>query len=164
MEKVIGLYGETIKVPCNYGNNKPVDLMFTKWKHVSLCSTFCLNLSVLDHWRPAVRCQENQSHWWRANWWISGLYRPAIVTVTPTKDPSILLFLFLFLAVSLFCWQRMTSQLRTGAVKELSAWQIGNSRAFMLLSIVEWERHLGIRYPGEAGTEGRSEDHSYRQL
>ncbi|XP_017344381.1 CD166 antigen homolog A [Ictalurus punctatus] len=33
MEKVIGLYGETIKVPCNNGDNKPSDLMFTKWKH-----------------------------------------------------------------------------------------------------------------------------------
>ncbi|XP_026797556.3 CD166 antigen homolog A isoform X1 [Pangasianodon hypophthalmus] len=35
IEKVIALYGDTIKVPCNNGNNKPSDLMFTKWKHSS---------------------------------------------------------------------------------------------------------------------------------
>ncbi|MCJ8742504.1 hypothetical protein PDJAM_G00082820 [Pangasius djambal] len=35
IEKVIALYGETIKVPCNNGDNKPSDLMFTKWKHSS---------------------------------------------------------------------------------------------------------------------------------
>ncbi|KAK2823459.1 hypothetical protein Q7C36_020059 [Tachysurus vachellii] len=33
IQKVIGMYGETIKVPCNNGDNKPEDLMFTKWKH-----------------------------------------------------------------------------------------------------------------------------------
>ncbi|KAI5099892.1 CD166 antigen-like A isoform X1 [Silurus meridionalis] len=32
-KKVIGLYGDTIKVPCNDGDNRPEDLMFTKWKH-----------------------------------------------------------------------------------------------------------------------------------
>ncbi|KAM9455394.1 CD166 antigen homolog A isoform 1-T1 [Clarias gariepinus] len=35
MEKVIAMYGDTIKVPCNNGDNKPADLMFTKWKHSS---------------------------------------------------------------------------------------------------------------------------------
>uniref|UniRef100_A0A8C7PGY7 Ig-like domain-containing protein n=1 Tax=Oncorhynchus mykiss TaxID=8022 RepID=A0A8C7PGY7_ONCMY len=30
---VIGLYGETIEVPCNNGAAKPVDLIFTKWKY-----------------------------------------------------------------------------------------------------------------------------------
>lgn len=31
---VTGLYGETIEVPCNNGNNKPEGLIFTKWKYV----------------------------------------------------------------------------------------------------------------------------------
>uniref|UniRef100_A0A4W5Q4Q6 Activated leukocyte cell adhesion molecule a n=1 Tax=Hucho hucho TaxID=62062 RepID=A0A4W5Q4Q6_9TELE len=31
---VIGLYGETIEVPCNNGTAKPDDLIFTKWKYV----------------------------------------------------------------------------------------------------------------------------------
>lgn len=62
MEKVVGLYGESIKVPCNNGDNKPSNLMFTKWKHVSIRCSSCLNLSVLDHWRAAVGCQENQPH------------------------------------------------------------------------------------------------------
>uniref|UniRef100_A0A8C2DZN2 Activated leukocyte cell adhesion molecule a n=1 Tax=Cyprinus carpio TaxID=7962 RepID=A0A8C2DZN2_CYPCA len=31
---VIGLYGETIEVPCNNGINKPDGLIFTKWKYV----------------------------------------------------------------------------------------------------------------------------------
>uniref|UniRef100_A0A8C7J922 Activated leukocyte cell adhesion molecule a n=1 Tax=Oncorhynchus kisutch TaxID=8019 RepID=A0A8C7J922_ONCKI len=30
---VIGLYGETIEVPCNNGAAKPEDLIFTKWKY-----------------------------------------------------------------------------------------------------------------------------------
>uniref|UniRef100_A0A673WWM8 Activated leukocyte cell adhesion molecule a n=1 Tax=Salmo trutta TaxID=8032 RepID=A0A673WWM8_SALTR len=30
---VIGLYGETIEVPCNNGAAKPKDLIFTKWKY-----------------------------------------------------------------------------------------------------------------------------------
>ncbi|XP_051541959.1 CD166 antigen homolog A-like isoform X2 [Myxocyprinus asiaticus] len=34
IETVIGLYGETIEVPCNNGNNKPDGLIFTKWKYV----------------------------------------------------------------------------------------------------------------------------------
>uniref|UniRef100_A0A672KFP0 CD166 antigen homolog n=1 Tax=Sinocyclocheilus grahami TaxID=75366 RepID=A0A672KFP0_SINGR len=34
VETVIGLYGETIEVPCNNGNNKPDGLIFTKWKYV----------------------------------------------------------------------------------------------------------------------------------
>ncbi|XP_051972941.1 CD166 antigen homolog A-like isoform X2 [Xyrauchen texanus] len=33
-ETVIGLYGETIEVPCNNGNNKPDGLIFTKWKYL----------------------------------------------------------------------------------------------------------------------------------
>ncbi|XP_051971608.1 CD166 antigen homolog A isoform X1 [Xyrauchen texanus] len=39
IQRVIGLYGETIEVPCNNGNNKPDDLMFTKWKYVKDDST-----------------------------------------------------------------------------------------------------------------------------
>ncbi|XP_047679084.1 hemicentin-1-like isoform X2 [Tachysurus fulvidraco] len=39
IQKVIGMYGETIKVPCNNGDNKPEDLMFTKWKHLRENST-----------------------------------------------------------------------------------------------------------------------------
>ncbi|XP_056322611.1 CD166 antigen homolog A isoform X2 [Danio aesculapii] len=34
LSTVIGLYGETIEVPCNNGNNKPDGLIFTKWKYV----------------------------------------------------------------------------------------------------------------------------------
>ncbi|XP_050976900.1 CD166 antigen homolog A isoform X2 [Labeo rohita] len=34
VQTVIGLYGETIEVPCNNGNNKPDGLIFTKWKYV----------------------------------------------------------------------------------------------------------------------------------
>uniref|UniRef100_A0A8C1WA88 CD166 antigen homolog n=1 Tax=Cyprinus carpio TaxID=7962 RepID=A0A8C1WA88_CYPCA len=34
VETVIGLYGETIEVPCNNGTNKPNGLIFTKWKYV----------------------------------------------------------------------------------------------------------------------------------
>ncbi|XP_073685898.1 CD166 antigen homolog A [Garra rufa] len=34
VQMVIGLYGETIEVPCNNGNNKPDGLIFTKWKYV----------------------------------------------------------------------------------------------------------------------------------
>ncbi|XP_051539673.1 CD166 antigen homolog A isoform X2 [Myxocyprinus asiaticus] len=34
IQTVIGLYGETIEVPCNNGNNKPDGLIFTKWKYV----------------------------------------------------------------------------------------------------------------------------------
>lgn len=86
IQKVIGMYGETLKVPRNNGDNKPAELMFTKWKHVSLCCSSCLNLSVLDHC-PAVMCQENQPHWWSAKRWISALHRPAIFTVTLTKEP-----------------------------------------------------------------------------
>ncbi|XP_067289979.1 CD166 antigen homolog A isoform X2 [Pseudorasbora parva] len=33
VQTVIGLYGETIEVPCNNGNNKPDGLIFTKWKY-----------------------------------------------------------------------------------------------------------------------------------
>ncbi|KAL7847560.1 hypothetical protein AOLI_G00222780 [Acnodon oligacanthus] len=33
MQKVISQYGETIIVPCNNGDNKPSDLIFTKWKY-----------------------------------------------------------------------------------------------------------------------------------
>lgn len=31
---VTALYGETIEVPCNNGNNKPEGLIFTKWKYM----------------------------------------------------------------------------------------------------------------------------------
>uniref|UniRef100_A0A8C1K8S4 Activated leukocyte cell adhesion molecule a n=1 Tax=Cyprinus carpio TaxID=7962 RepID=A0A8C1K8S4_CYPCA len=34
VDTVIGLYGETIEVPCNNGINKPDGLIFTKWKYV----------------------------------------------------------------------------------------------------------------------------------
>lgn len=34
VQTVIGLYGETIEVPCNNGNTKPEGLIFTKWKYV----------------------------------------------------------------------------------------------------------------------------------
>uniref|UniRef100_A0A8C1G3V8 Activated leukocyte cell adhesion molecule a n=1 Tax=Cyprinus carpio TaxID=7962 RepID=A0A8C1G3V8_CYPCA len=34
VDTVIGLYGETIEVPCNNGTNKPNGLIFTKWKYV----------------------------------------------------------------------------------------------------------------------------------
>ncbi|TRY91034.1 hypothetical protein DNTS_021664, partial [Danionella cerebrum] len=34
LQTVIGLYGETIEVPCNNGNNKADGLIFTKWKYV----------------------------------------------------------------------------------------------------------------------------------
>ncbi|XP_043107065.1 CD166 antigen homolog A isoform X1 [Puntigrus tetrazona] len=34
VQTVIGLYGETIEVPCNNGTNKPDGLIFTKWKYV----------------------------------------------------------------------------------------------------------------------------------
>ncbi|KAI4884949.1 hypothetical protein NFI96_016665 [Prochilodus magdalenae] len=33
MERVISLYGDDIIVPCNNGDNKPSDLIFTKWKY-----------------------------------------------------------------------------------------------------------------------------------
>uniref|UniRef100_A0A674EFV1 Activated leukocyte cell adhesion molecule b n=1 Tax=Salmo trutta TaxID=8032 RepID=A0A674EFV1_SALTR len=33
MDTVIGLYGETIEVPCNNGAPKPKDLFMTKWKY-----------------------------------------------------------------------------------------------------------------------------------
>ncbi|XP_026856544.2 CD166 antigen homolog A isoform X2 [Electrophorus electricus] len=32
---VTGMYGDTITVPCNNGNNKPSDLIFTKWKYLN---------------------------------------------------------------------------------------------------------------------------------
>lgn len=160
MEKVIGLYGETIKVPCNNGDNKPSDLMFTKWKHVSLCCSSCLNLSVLDHWCPAVRCQGKPATLVKCEemnkWFTQTCY---LHCHTHKRAAKMLGFL---LAVSLFCWKSMMSQLRTGAVKECSVWQICNS-AFVLLSLVAWERHFR-RYLGEAGTKGWSKDHSHRQL
>ncbi|XP_077098547.1 CD166 antigen homolog A isoform X1 [Siphateles boraxobius] len=34
VQTVIGLYGETIEVPCNNANNKPDGIIFTKWKYV----------------------------------------------------------------------------------------------------------------------------------
>ncbi|CAM4729914.1 unnamed protein product [Leuciscus chuanchicus] len=34
VQTVIGLYGETIEVPCNNGNNKQDGIIFTKWKYV----------------------------------------------------------------------------------------------------------------------------------
>ncbi|XP_073730414.1 CD166 antigen homolog A isoform X2 [Misgurnus anguillicaudatus] len=34
VQTVTGLYGETIEVPCNNGNNNPEGLIFTKWKYV----------------------------------------------------------------------------------------------------------------------------------
>lgn len=44
MQTVTALYGETIEVPCNNGNNKPEGLIFTKWKYVSVssCPNECL--------------------------------------------------------------------------------------------------------------------------
>ncbi|XP_056592663.1 CD166 antigen homolog A isoform X2 [Triplophysa dalaica] len=33
-QTVTALYGETIEVPCNDGNNKPEGLIFTKWKYI----------------------------------------------------------------------------------------------------------------------------------
>ncbi|KAK3521999.1 hypothetical protein QTP70_021405, partial [Hemibagrus guttatus] len=39
IQKVIGMYGETLKVPCNNGDNRPAELMFTKWKHSKENST-----------------------------------------------------------------------------------------------------------------------------
>ncbi|XP_057176270.1 CD166 antigen homolog A isoform X1 [Triplophysa rosa] len=33
-QTVTALYGETIEVPCNEGNNKPEGLIFTKWKYI----------------------------------------------------------------------------------------------------------------------------------
>uniref|UniRef100_A0A667XD11 Activated leukocyte cell adhesion molecule b n=1 Tax=Myripristis murdjan TaxID=586833 RepID=A0A667XD11_9TELE len=33
LETVIGLYGETLEVPCNNGKAKPEDLLITKWKY-----------------------------------------------------------------------------------------------------------------------------------
>ncbi len=44
---VIGLYGETLEVPCNNGTNMPDDLIFTKWKYVSV------SLSI---WAVTLRC------------------------------------------------------------------------------------------------------------
>ncbi|KAG1970554.1 CD166 antigen [Pimephales promelas] len=34
VQTIIGLYGETIEVPCNNGNIKPEGIIFTKWKYV----------------------------------------------------------------------------------------------------------------------------------
>lgn len=35
LETVIGLYGETLEIPCNNGAVKSEDVMITKWKYVS---------------------------------------------------------------------------------------------------------------------------------
>ena len=34
-ETVIGLYGETLEIPCNNGAIKVEDVVLTKWKYVS---------------------------------------------------------------------------------------------------------------------------------
>lgn len=68
LETVIGLYGETLKIPCKSGAIKAEDITITKWKYVShsggqLCSkcssrsdtNYCVwsratpSLSALDH-------------------------------------------------------------------------------------------------------------------
>lgn len=35
LETVIGLYGETLEIPCNNGAIKAEDVLITKWKYVS---------------------------------------------------------------------------------------------------------------------------------
>lgn len=35
LETVIGMYGETLEIPCNNGAIKAEDVLSTKWKYVS---------------------------------------------------------------------------------------------------------------------------------
>lgn len=51
LQTVIGLYGETIEVPCNNGNNKPDGLIFTKWKYVSVAFSILLSI-----WAVTLPC------------------------------------------------------------------------------------------------------------
>uniref|UniRef100_A0A8C7SB02 Activated leukocyte cell adhesion molecule b n=1 Tax=Oncorhynchus mykiss TaxID=8022 RepID=A0A8C7SB02_ONCMY len=66
MDTVIGLYGETIEVPCNNGAPKPKDLFMTKWKYVSCSYTLSLkdqDASVIatDKYKDRVSMAENSS-------------------------------------------------------------------------------------------------------
>lgn len=56
VQTVIGLYGETIEVPCNNGNNKPDGIIFTKWKYVSFA--LCILLSI---WGVTLPCLGSQA-------------------------------------------------------------------------------------------------------
>lgn len=56
VQTVIGLYGETIEVPCNNGNNKLDGIIFTKWKYVS----FALRI-LLSIWTVTLPCLGSQA-------------------------------------------------------------------------------------------------------
>jgi len=52
VQTIIGLYGETIEVPCNNGNIKPEGIIFTKWKYVSVA--LCI-------WAVTLACLGSQA-------------------------------------------------------------------------------------------------------